>query len=90
VAATTVKPPKAPPIRFATDDKSLADNAKLLEQFNFDKAKLLDHFADTTIGYGSKFRQTEQLNKIFRDLPNFGFFRETLKKGMDYFFDSSN
>jgi hypothetical protein len=88
VAATTVQPPKAPPIQFGTDPASLADNAKLLEQFDFDIAELLDHFADTTIGYGSEFRPTDQLNKIFGGHPNFGFFSKTLKKGMDYFFDS--
>jgi hypothetical protein len=48
VAGTAVHPPKAPPIKFATDDKSLADNAGLLETFDFDIAGLLDHFADTT------------------------------------------
>jgi hypothetical protein len=88
VAGTAVQPPKAPPIKFATDDKSLVDNAGLLEKFNFDIAKLLDHFADTTIGYRSEFRPTKQPQKIFGGHPNFGFFKETLKKGMDYFFDS--
>jgi hypothetical protein len=88
VAGTTVQTPKAPPIQFATDDKSLADNARLLEKFDFDIAEILDHFADTTIGYGSEFRPTEQLQKIFGGHPNFGFFKDTLKKGMDYFFDS--
>jgi hypothetical protein len=71
VATTTVQPPKAPPICFATNDKSLMENARLLERFNFDIAELLDHFADTTIGYGSEFRPTEQLDKIFRGHPNF-------------------
>ncbi len=88
VAGTAVQPPKAPPIKFATDDKSLADNARLLERFDFDIAELLDHFADTTIGYGSEFRPTEQLQKIFGGHPNFGFFKETLRKGMDYCFDT--
>jgi hypothetical protein len=87
VAGTTVPAPKAPPIKFATDDQSLADNAALLEKFDFDIAELLDHFADTTIGYGSEFRPTEQLNSIFGGHPNFGFFRDTLHSGMDYFFE---
>jgi hypothetical protein len=88
VAGTAVQPPKAPPIKFATDNKSLADNTGLLEKFDFDISELLDHFADTTIGYGSQFRPTKQLQKIFGGDPNFGFFKETLKKVMDYFFDT--
>jgi hypothetical protein len=88
VGGTAVQPPKAPPIKFKTDNKSLADNSGLLEKSGFDIAKLLDHFSDTTIGYGSKFRPTEQLQKIFGGQPNFGFFKETLEKGMDYFFDT--
>jgi hypothetical protein len=86
VAGTAVQPPKAPPIKFATDNKSLADNAGLLEKFGSDIAKLLDHFADTTIGYGSELQPAEQVQKIFGGHPNFGFFKETLEKGMNYFF----
>jgi hypothetical protein len=88
VASTPVRPPKAPPIQFATDDISLATNAKLLEKFDYDIAELLDHFADTTIGYGSEFRPTDQLQKIFGGHPNFTFFKETLHSGMDYFFET--
>ena len=83
-----MQPPKAPPIKFATDDKSLADNAGLLEEFDFDIAKLLDHFADTTIGCGSKFWPTKKPQKIFGGHPDYGFFKETLQTGMDYFFDT--
>jgi hypothetical protein len=80
VASTAVQPPKAPPIKFATEDKSLADNVRLLENFGFNIAELLDHFDDTTIGYGSDFRPIKQLQKIFGGNPNFGFFKETLEK----------
>jgi hypothetical protein len=87
VVDTPAPLPKAPPIKFATDEKSLAKNAELLEQFDFDLTELLDHFADTTLGYGSKFRPTEQLDKVFGGHPNFGFFRTVLKEGMNYFFE---
>jgi hypothetical protein len=78
VAETTVPAPKAPPIKFWTDEQSLAENAELLEKFDFDISKLLNHFANTTIGYGSEFRPVEQLNKIFGPHQNFGFFKSTL------------
>jgi hypothetical protein len=81
VAGTAVQPPKAPPIKFATDDKSLVDNARLLEKFGFDIAKLLDHSTDTTIGCRSEFQPTGQLQKIFRGHPNFGFFKGDAEKG---------
>jgi hypothetical protein len=75
VASTTVSAHKAPPIKFYTDEHSLSENAELLEKFDFDIAKLLDHLADTTIGYGSAFRPVEQLNKIFGRHQNFEFSR---------------
>jgi hypothetical protein len=65
----------------------LAHNAKLLERFDSNLAELLDHFADTTLGYGSEFRPTEQLDRIFQGHPSFSFFRTTLKEGMNYFFE---
>ena len=89
MADTPAPPPKAPPIKFSTDEhQSLADNAELLERFGFDLTELLDHFTDTAMGYGSEFRPTEQLNKVFEGHPSFGFFRTVLKEGMDYFFES--
>jgi hypothetical protein len=56
VVGTVVPPPKAPSIRFMTDDKSLAHNAKLLEWFNYNIAELFNHFVDTMIGNGSEFQ----------------------------------
>jgi hypothetical protein len=88
VASAPAPPPKAPPIKFSTDQQSLADNAELLERFGFDITELLDHFADTTLGYGSEFRPTEQLNKVFGGHPNFAFFKTILKEGMNYFFEN--
>jgi hypothetical protein len=73
-----IEGPDDPPVKFATDEASLAHNAKLLNRFDFDLAELLDHFADTTLGYGSEFRPTEQLDRIFQGHPNFSFFRITL------------
>jgi hypothetical protein len=86
VAHTPAPPLKAPPVKFAVDNESLEHNGRLLDRFNFDLAELLDHFADTTLGYGSEFRPVDQLEKIFAGHPNFAFFRGVLQKGMDYFF----
>jgi hypothetical protein len=87
VANAPAPPPKAPRIKFSTDPQSLANNAELLDIFGFNITELLDHFADTTLGYGSEFQPTKQLNKVFRGHPNFGFFRTILKEGMSYFFE---
>jgi hypothetical protein len=65
VAEIPAHPLRLPPVKFVTDGMSLAHNAKLLERFDFDLAELLDHFADTTLGHGSEFRPTEQLDRIF-------------------------
>jgi hypothetical protein len=64
----------------------LEHNGRLLDRFNFDLTELLDHFADTTLGYGSEFRPVEQLEKVFAGHPNFAFFRNVLQQGMEYFF----
>jgi hypothetical protein len=88
VADAPAPPPKSPPIRFATDAQSLTDNAELLECFDFDLTELLDHFADITLGYGSEFRPTEQLDKLFHGHPHFELFRTVLRDGMDYFFEA--
>jgi hypothetical protein len=88
VAEAPVPTPNAPPVKFATDEQSLADNAALLERFGFDLMELLDHFADTTLGYGSEFRPTEQLDKLFAGHPHYGFFGTVLRDGMDYFFET--
>jgi hypothetical protein len=87
VATVPAPTPKAPPIRFSVDSDSLEHNGRLLEEFNFDLTELLDHFADTTLGYGSEFRPTNQLNKIYAGHPNYPFFRGILQKGMDYCFN---
>jgi hypothetical protein len=86
VAHTSAPPLKAPPVKFAVDDDSLEHNGQLLDKFNFDLTELLDHFADTTLGYGSEFRPVDQLEKIFAGHPNFAFFRNVLQQGMKYFF----
>ena len=59
-----------------------------MERFDHNIAALLDHFGDTTIGYGSEFRTPHHLNKIFGGHPNFAFFRNTLENGMGYLFTS--
>jgi hypothetical protein len=74
VATVPAPTPKAPPIRFSVDSDSLEHNGRLLEEFNFDLTELLDHFADTTLGYGSEFRPTDQLDKIYAGHSNFPFF----------------
>jgi hypothetical protein len=86
VANTPAPPLKAPPVKFAVDDESLEHNGRLLDRFNFDLSELLDHFADTTLGYGSEFRPVDQLEKIFAGHPNFAFFQSILQQGMNYFF----
>jgi hypothetical protein len=81
-------PPRAPLVRFAVDAESLEHNGALLKRFGFDLAELLDHFSDTMLGYGSEFRPTEQLEKIFDGHPNFPFFKTVLHGGMEYCFNS--
>jgi hypothetical protein len=77
-----------PPLKFATDEKSLRHNDEILGRFDFDLSELLDHLADTTLGYGSEFRPISQLQKIFGQHANFPFFRSVLQKGMSYMFSS--
>jgi hypothetical protein len=84
VALSSSETPKMPPVRFGTDQASLEHNAELLGQFDFDLSELLDHLADTTLGYSSEFRPVSQLQKI----TNFSFFRTVLQKRMSYMFSS--
>lgn len=86
VSGQPVPTPGIPPIQFATDAKSLQQNGELLEAFNFDLSEMLDHYADTSLAYGSEFRPVEQLEQIYDDHPNFEFFRSILQSGMNYFF----
>jgi hypothetical protein len=73
VAHTSAPPLKAPLVKFAVDNDSLDHNGRLLDRFNFDLTELLDHFADTTLGYGSEFRPVDQLEENLRRTPEFRF-----------------
>jgi hypothetical protein len=88
VATSPSPTPKMPPVRFATDEGSLDHNADILGRYDFDLSELLDHLADTTLGYGSELRPISQLQKIFRYHTNFPFFRSVIRSGMPYFFSS--
>ena len=63
------------------DNESLEHNGRLLDTFNFDLTELLDHFADTTLGYGSEFRPVDQLEKIFTGHPKCCLLPERTQKG---------
>jgi hypothetical protein len=78
--------PKAPPVHFDLSDDAVRKNTELLHSCNLDMDTLLSRFQDTTLGFGSKFRPIEQMEKVLGQHPNFEFFSEVLANGMSYHF----
>jgi hypothetical protein len=66
--------PLAPPIRLDLSDESVQFNSELLKESDLDMEKFLTKHQD------------DRLKKIPRNHPNFEFFSEVLKKGMDHQF----
>jgi hypothetical protein len=86
VAKSAVRTPDAPPVQFDTTPASLAHNATLLREFDYDFGKFLAAQSSTSLHFGSEFRPVDQLDQVLSQHPVYPFFRDILSFGMDYKF----
>ena len=82
---TTVTP-KESPIQFATTRSAAEHNERTLALYEFDLDRLIEKFANTTLGYGSEFRTVEELKPLIGPHPNFPALAQVLTNGMSYVF----
>jgi hypothetical protein len=87
VASTTTEPPKQAPVEFSTLPEALQANDELLREYDYDLAKLINAFQETTLGYGSEFRPVEQLKKVLGGHPQYETLAQLITKGMNYRFN---
>lgn len=73
--------PSKSPFIFKTDPDSLTHNTKILESFDFDMSKVISHFNDTEIGYGSEFRSASVLEPLLHLHPLWIHFKDYLLHG---------
>ena len=78
--------PDKPPFQFESTPEAAAANAKLLASFNYDLELVIENFTTTTLGYGSEFRPTAQLQPLIGRHPNFNSLANVINNGMDYVF----
>ncbi len=83
VAATAALTPLAPPMRFDLSVDSVKFNSELLKESNLDTEEFLAKHQDTTLNFGSEFRPIGDLGRMLGSHPNFAFFSNVLKHGMD-------
>lgn len=58
-------------------------NAKLLESYEFNLARFIGDYLDSTLGYGSEFRGMEELEPLLWRHPNFPALKRLIEEGMD-------
>jgi hypothetical protein len=85
VASAECPTPNAPLVRFSTDPEALDHNTKFLEDCKWDFEEVLSRHKGTTVGQGSEFRRTDELEKILVNHPNFSVLKDMLTKGFEYF-----
>jgi hypothetical protein len=83
---TREHPPNKSPIQFASTEEAARANAETLKSVNYDLAKLIGKFPNTTLGYGSEFRPTGQLRLLLGKHPNFNALADVIDNGMSYVF----
>ena len=82
---TTTTPGKSP-IVFESTPNAAEQNERTLALFDFDLSRLIEKFADTTLGYGSEFRTVDELKPLIGNHPNFLALAQILATGMPYVF----
>jgi hypothetical protein len=87
IANSKITAPKRPPVNFHLSSKAAEQNGKLLEAYDFDLEKLINHQSDTTLGYGSEFRPTSQLETLLGRHPHFQDLKKIIDKGMPYIYN---
>jgi hypothetical protein len=86
VAFTQMLPPLLSPAQFATNPEALKSNDELLQAHGCDIQSLLNDFQDTTLGCGSEFRPTDQLEKELGGHPEFEALKDVVENGMRHQF----
>jgi hypothetical protein len=76
--------PAKPDIQFEVSMLAAQHNANLLQEFDYDIAKLLDKQRGTTLDFGSEFRPASKLKPLLGRHPNFAELEEVLTNGMPY------
>ena len=71
VARSETVIPKRSPIVFENNQVAAAENGKILESVGYDMERLIARYSDTTLGYGSEFREVSQLEPLIGRHPHF-------------------
>jgi hypothetical protein len=87
IAKELVPVPKKPPFKFDRSRAARAFNTELLLDHDYDLSQILEKSQDTTLAYGSEFRPLADLVCIFGKHPNYDFFADIHKHGVDYHFE---
>jgi len=77
--------PKAPEMALGVAEGDLDRNAALMEQCEWDLMKFFELNQGTTVDHGSEFRPVDDLERIVGKHPNFGYLKDMLESGFDYF-----
>ena len=79
--------PSKSPIQFEPTVAAADANERLLEEVGCDLTKLIEKYAETTLGYGSEFRTVAELKPLIGTHPNFEALSLVLTGGMPYVFN---
>ncbi|NER25769.1 MAG: hypothetical protein F6J96_34770 [Symploca sp. SIO1C2] len=84
VATEPTATPAAPQLSFDQGNAAEEQNSIQLQQADFDMTNLLESHRGTTVGHGSEFRSSDQLERVIGKHPAFGFLCDMFEKGFPF------
>ena len=88
IASTKSSRPEAPEFNFHLTKEAAEDNAKVLKKYENDLERAIRAQAKSPVGYGSEFRPTDQLVKLFGLHPCWTRMKAILNRGSKWTLDT--